>query len=531
LAHLIGPELVPDFASGYKAFWRKNSVGIPDPERKGTPVSVFVGLAGITLEVAAGLDFATLGPDEAKQAATYALYELSSLPDWLADLMATHQTAVRETLSAAIALEWDASNRWPHIISQVPYQPVSVAAVLREKVLALLEDRQPMAPKVLHSAANAVLSSADRVTPVAQVAKNRVEELQGSGDERLKEWLRLWAHLAPMEAASWFDARTTASPGSALDLFTEVAGLLGEDFDERRSRIGGSSLMNPPALARWAALLVEKIRLDHDTKHNRIYRPQSRYHAQDFRNLCLHRLSRDPSPLARGALSEIAETPALAAYRQYARRLLGEQLQVAAEAAAPAWSEQDVLQAEQGDEKPPRSLEELFRLVRAHLEDLAEMIENDEFRYGRLFDGRTRERELQLWVASCLKRRARGLYSVVRENVVADDKEVDITAAAPGVGQVPIEIKPAKHSGPDLERGIRRQLIGRYMTQVDRRFGVFLIVRHSPKRGWKVGGGVKDLMGLVDYLREYAEGVARPLGRSVAVAAIDIEGGLKPEPK
>jgi hypothetical protein len=64
---------------------------------------------------------------------------------------------------------------------------------------------------------------------------------------------------------------------------------------------------------------------------------------------------------------------------------------------------------EQGDERVPRSVSELSRLVRRHLEHVHQLIANDDFSYRALFQANTKERELQSWVASCLRERARGL--------------------------------------------------------------------------------------------------------------------------
>lgn len=202
---------------------------------------------------------------------------------------------------------------------------------------------------------------------------------------------------------------------------------------------------------------------------------------------------------------EMQTDPKLGGIRTVVDRLLKRQQEAAVEASVPRWTEEDVLRLEQNDEKLPRSLDELFELVKAHLLHVHDLIANDDFSYRELFGPRgndkekTKEREIQLWVASCLRQRARGLYSVVRENVVNDDKEVDISAFAAGVGHVPVEIKPlGDYSATALVEIVERQLLGQYMQPPDRRCGILLLVRRDDRK-WRLGGKqvtLPDLVGM-----------------------------------
>jgi hypothetical protein len=113
----------------------------------------------------------------------------------------------------------------------------------------------------------------------------------------------------------------------------------------------------------------------------------------------------------------------------------------------------------------------------------------------------------------------------MRENVVAHDKEVDISAAVPGVGQVPIEIKPAnRYSLKELEVTIRDQLLGRYMTQHDRTKGVLLLVSHKPKT-WRPGGRELNFRELVERLQRFARDLGTNVGKEMAVHGIDVASG------
>ncbi len=522
LAQVIEDDLISDFVHGYKALWRRQEVELPDPDDRSILVRVVAGLGGLTLEAADGLDFATLTPDEAGRAARYALYELNGFPEWFSDLLDAHEPVVRAVLSAAIEREWRSSSDSLTILRYAPYAREREAVVLRDIALQLLDRDAPATAHTLHSAINAVLLSSDGVEPVLRTARSGAAGHEDASDPRLAEWLRGWAHLAPDEAATWFEGRLAADVKAAEKLLIEVAALLEKDFDHAGSPVAASRLMSPTALERWIALLFGRVRPDDDIRADGFL--GSRHHAQDFRHRCLSQLSNDPSPSARAALTRVTGHPSFAGLATYATRLLRHQHRVAAEAAATPWTEGDLVAVERGDERPPRSLDELFALVRSHLVDVARVVETDDFSYRDLFPTDTDERRIQLWAASTLRQRSRGLYEVVRENVVDDDKEVDITAAAAGVGQVPIEIKPAArgYSASDLESTIEDQLIGRYMTQHDRTMGILLLVRHRPKR-WRIDGTMRDFSYLAEHLRKHGRAIGSAHGKTIAVATIDIE--------
>ena len=166
-----------------------------------------------------------------------------------------------------------------------------------------------------------------------------------------------------------------------------------------------------------------------------------------------------------------------------------------------------------------------------HLDSLANELENSEFSYRDLFTPGTKEREIQQWAASRLESQAGDLYSVVRENVVDKDKEVDITVCVDGVAKVPIEIKPSggDYSCNDLEACVRDQLLGQYMTQHDRNHGVFLFVHHKPKPiGWDIGDTKGcNVDALMEHLRAFATEVAKPHGKTIAVKLINIQDTRK----
>jgi hypothetical protein len=517
LAEAVGEDLVPVFVAGFKACWRKQAVDAPDPAASGRPLKVLAGLVGLILEVTDGLDFGALRNDEAERVATYALYELNGFPEWFEALLAAHPQPVKSVLEKAVTLEWNSDSESVGVLPYAPYSPATISRVLADLALQLLEQRQPRTRAVLARALDAVLLLEHAATRARAVVAAALQAAQIE-DAGLALWLRVSAHLAPLEAAQWFEVHIKTHASRARSLFREVVLLLDEDLVERRSRIENSAFMTPASLERWL-MLFHTITASSDSSVDSSS-SSTGDDATRFRDRCLDVLARDPSLAARAALVRVTKDTSFPNTR-YAEHLIATQRSVATEQAAVAWTEYDILAAESRDERSPRTLSELFALVRSHLRDVARVLEDDEFSYRDLFTD-AQEREIQLWVASTLRQRARGLYSVVRENVLDDDKEVDITAVADGVGQVPIEIKPIfKLSAPALVAFIKGQLVGRYMTQHDRTCGVFLLVSLKPKK-FRIDGQLVGLSGLMKHLQHHTEELGLRIGKEIAIETVTI---------
>lgn len=520
LRQYVGEEYVQLFLRGMAACWKKADISVHAPEGGSTNHDM-LALTGLAIAVRAGLDVSTLTPGDAQRAARLGLHELNSLPFWYGDLARAHPEAVHSAVSEVVALEWLCAKEYHGVLRFASYTDREVAELTREIVLNFLAEGPPAHPRTLHYAVNAILTSTLQTPRVVAFVRREIERAAGATPDA--DWLRLWAHVEPEAAADWFTARANADRAATLTTLLATAALLEKDLDEHHGPPVTSAIMAPRPLGRWARLLLSMVRPDDDVRIPGAHYRVDRDYARDLRHRCLSRLASNPSSEARAILLKLRADPALGTERDRLDWLLAEQYAVAIEAAPVKWTEDDVLRMERGDEKLPRTLSELFRLVQAHLRHVHRLVANDDFSYRDLFLRKgIKEREIQLWVASCLRERARGLYSVVRENVVDDDKEVDISAFAPGVGHVPIEIKPlGEYSVPALEKVMTQQLLGRYMQPPDQRYGVLLLVRRD-KTSWRIGKKTSNLDAVVEHLRAHAAEVGQEHGKEIHVAVIDL---------
>ncbi|MFZ5895588.1 MAG: hypothetical protein ACOY0T_31310 [Myxococcota bacterium] len=518
LEELVGEELSASFAIGFKACWRKQRVPLPVPGEKGTLYVLLAGLTGLTLDIRDGLHLSSLTNAEAELAARYALLEMNSFPYWFEDLLAARPATVRQVLEDVLRSEWTASCEHHGIMRFASHASPKVASVMRSVVLGLLETVPNEHPIILRAAAGALLTSTDEGPRIARAVRARLGAAEAA--EAPTELLRVWAHFEPIEAADWLESVRLKSATDFDSLTHRLAEVLGYDLESDTKPL--TPLTTPRSLERWIKLLDAAVRPTSDeSKRTSFDLPDARDDAQDLCRRLVKRLAQNPSVDAYSALGRLRADSALGPHLRL-DDAAEQQLARAVENAAAPWTESDILAVEGGDDRRPRSLQGVFALVERHLARVAELVENDDFSYRDLFTESTREREIQLWVASTLKLVAGDFYSVVRESTVDDDKEVDIHAFADGLGRVPIEIKPlGPYSFNQLEECIRDQLYGKYMKPEAVRYGFLLAVRHTMKR-WEVDDRLVGFRDLIDALQTFAREFGARHDKIIKVVTIDM---------
>ena len=525
LAETVGEELVPVFLRGLKSYWRKNAVAIPNPSSNTILSSDMAGLTGLTLEIDDGLDLRSLSPEEARLAAIYAFHELNVFPFWFEDLVASQPAVVEGVMREVISRIWLASDEKPTLLAFGSYTAKPVAALMRTIVLDLAESSAPASRQTLEDAIDTLLTSGEGRPRVLNIA-NKGLAIDSAHDARLSQWLRLLAHVDPLAAADRVESLRITDVARYKQILETLANLLQHDLSDRRVTSIVTAMKSPHALGAWLRLLLLGISPEQDIEYPRgkAHFEGARDRAQAFRDRCLSRLRENTTEAAHDVLTTLAADPTLASYRWAILPAIEFQLQVARDAVARAWSEDEILAVERRDERQPQTLDDLLALVRSHIAYIDRLISNDDFSYRDVFDAthkKIHEREIQLWAASNLQERARGLYSVVRENAVDDDKEVDISALA-SVGQVPIEIKPlGPYSFSALQKVIVDQLLGQYMQPPERRCGVLLLVRRERER-WRIHNRWGDLHELRSALQKHAREISQQYGKTIVVEVIDL---------
>jgi hypothetical protein len=521
LHEVAGPELTACFRAGLKACWRGKDVPLPKPN--GIPAVAVLGLTGLTLDFQEGLTAASLTPLEGELAARYGLHEINGFPAWFEDLRAAHPAAVRSTLTQAVADEWQSTHPLAGVIGRASYTTPELAALIGDAVFDQMDTPLVESGRV-QVIANALLwcrSPTDQV--VAAVRKQAVTSEAKSPREQAA-WTRTWGHIDPRDCGAWLEELGAEAPQRFADVMVEAAALLEDDF-EIRDLASRSALMTPEALELWIPLLFRAVRPEDDLHRKGGFTPTSRDEAQRFRGRCTRALALNPSARGAKTLRTLRARPDLAQYQAWFVRLSESQLGVAAEAVTSAWTESDVCAVERGDERRPKTVQELHLLVQRHLEKLRRLAIDDDFSYPGLFRPETPERDLQRWVASNLVLIGRGLYSIDREGALRDEKRADITARVPGVGRLPVELKPAGGKTlKDLMAAVSEQLYALYMVPQEVTHGVLVVLRNRSTQVWRVDGELVDFEKVIVTLRAFAADYGRSRGKVITVTAIDLVG-------
>jgi hypothetical protein len=532
LVELVGEELAEDCLVGFASSWRKQAVPIPEAGASSTPVVLLVALTGVTVEYQRGMRLSNLTSTEAATAAKLAMYELNSFPSWLEELARAHPEAVNLVLRETISREWDRAAECHGVLRFAPYQVPTVATMMKAIVLELAKLRSPAHSKTAHYAANALLILPVESEAVSALAARFVTQLENDLDARA-EWARVWVHAAPCRAAEWFAEKLKTDSEDAGLLIGRLAGMLGRDFEREAGRVA-SRFLTEASIRAWLPLLVDNVRPEHDIQHQGGHVVGERDDAQDLRDRCLSALAKEGSPESYGVLESLRQTQSNEAYRANIERALIAHQAYAAEAAAEPWSIERILEFERARDATPSSRPALFALVRRHIRQIAGSQQEGEFSYRELFehlahatpsDERANRVELtiQRWVASTLQLVSRGLYTVVREAEKKDQKRVDICATVPGIGQVPIEIKPiGRYSLADLKETIEVQLLGDYMRPQEVTHGLLLLVRLVEKKhqlGENRDGSFAELLAA---LSEFADAFTVTRGKVISVEAISL---------
>lgn len=183
----------------------------------------------------------------------------------------------------------------------------------------------------------------------------------------------------------------------------------------------------------------------------------------------------------------------------------------------------DALAQHRRDLLPRLSAGDLHRIVLRRLRDLAHDLQHGDVTDRYLFRPETDEEAVQNWLAGRLRDRARGRYTVHREEQVADRKRPDLRLYAPGVAAPAcIEIKIAgRWSGNELLTILDDQVVGQYLRDRHSRHVILLLVDTGGQKHWQIPDGRLDFPGLVTRLQNQAAALA---ARHPDVDSLDVVG-------
>gem|GEM_PF-5002771 len=518
----LDPDVLDAVEAGLIAVWRAMEPKFPEPGK--IWVSQRLALLGFQFARKAGLKLEALSDDDVRRATIFALSSLNRLPKYLEDLARTHEHVVRCAIEEAIASEWNHPSDVHGAFRLMDGVGPAFEAIAKGIVLSLLATGSPRNAASRRYAVDVLLTSASNKAAIL-TAIEREREAPFSTD-----WWRLWANFDPLAAA---EATAALWEEGRHEEVTALLGELANDAEERKERPFARIEGEP--LVRWYAVglrcAAPEIGHEDAPLKLKVVRPETRF-TRELKRM----VERSTSITTRTALKSFLRDcgPEWYADVDWTTQ---QQLAALVNDQRAKWTEADILALEAGDEKQPRTHEELFAMVQKHLRELHTEMLNGDFSYRELFrrDPNLTDREnyglhesdLQRWAAAWLDHRARRLYSVVREPQKPNGNMVDIAANVPGIAQVPIEIKPlgkypTSYSIKDLRKTIDDQLIGKYMRMPNAMCGVLLLISVTGKEWKDETGATIDRDALLQKLTEHAQAAGAKLGKQIAVCHIDL---------
>ena len=482
----------------FRALWRANPPMLwsarPVDEKRSIRDDWVHGLTGISAEAATPGWTASLSPSEARTAAAYATIELNGFAPFIADLATSHPAEVEDVIGGEVSSELNvgADHRNLSTLRNLAYSDGDLRRTFVPRLLAILKswptnftaDTEPRwsdhLDKVLRIL-SAATDDADRMTIARECADCYKANPLGL---LALVWLRGLFQFDAVRGAQVLireieGGRDAGSADRAIETFAALFSRRDAVAFEVEDRAQRARLLEQ--LVRYAYAFVRR---EDDQVHEGAYTPNTRDRAEEARNLLLSMLLDTPGPDAQRALLKLADEDDFAHFADYLRFQARQRAAIDAEFSPH--DPEDVVALDTRHEAPPRDSRELFDVMKDRLEDLAHDLAHHDFTIRPTLRGIRTEPEIQPFLARWFLDRANGVYVVNREDEVADGKHPDIRlSVVNGNLKAVVEVKIADNwTLTDLERALRKQLVGQYLRHASCRAGCLLLTYHGRKPYW-----------------------------------------------
>lgn len=501
IAQAFGEDMARRATEAFQQYWRTIHPAlwterVPE-ERNSTPWVWFYGLCGIAAEASSPKWAAQLTSTDAKAAARYATLELNGFPAWLAALVKERPTEVDAVLGAELTAQIALAQDYQHLpmLQDLTHAEDSVKRLLAPRCQAALMNwpatfaDDEARKRSLHNLSQVLQVLADAAPSTAHsiIAAECARRFAAAPEDQLGlVWLRGLFRFNPVTGARKLQqglaaVKRAARPQRAVELLASLFG----DREGIPLAIQDNAI-RAIILKRMLIAAYQYVRPRDDKRHEGIYTPNTRDHAESARSFLLQTLLDTPGPEVRNVILELAGNPLFAHFPDRLRYLARER--AAKDAEFEPFSAAQIAELESNLEMPPHDRDRLFEVMMDRLDDLARDIAHHDFTDRRTVRTIKHEPEMQRYLARRLEDMAKGAYIVTREDEVADAKKTDIRIAArQGNHRAAIEVKIAdkRWTIADFERALRNQLVGQYLRHKICKAGCLLLTYDGSKKYWQ----------------------------------------------
>ena len=416
--------------------WRQVHPTLPsersESERRTYLARWQLGLAGLYAEAEDPSWPTKLTEEEARLAARYAPIELNGLPLWMESLVETHPEAVDAVLGNE--LNWElkrehGADGHVMLLQDINHASESVARLFLPRLRVWLEEDGG----VVDGESNLVAAS-ERLRQILGTAlKHGDDDTRACAHavalQRLQEdpplqivlvWLPTLMHVDPELGVSVLEERIRSVEPARL---TEAVRCFAVLFSDQQPHIDLKvSAFTPQLLLQLLRLAYRHIRPVDDVRHEGVYSPDTRDHAQNARNAIVSALLNAKGEEAWAAKLQMANDPLCAHFKD--RIIAVAEECWAQEVDGDAYDHKQAIALDKTGESPASTNEAMFAIMSDRLEDLDELLLLD-ISPRELWAKITDEKLMRREIARELTNAANGLYTVDQEAVTADEKETN----------------------------------------------------------------------------------------------------------
>lgn len=533
LEPMFGTAVVSALHDAFIAFWRQWTPTLRNerPLDKRNIISSHdcIGIVGVTLEAASRVSWATsLSYDEAVRAAVYATLEFGGFPSWLVHLAKAKPDAVREVLTRTIAPELKITETTDRCLAleNISRANVLVSSLLADHLFDHISQNEDIPPQVLGTLLQILSIGYKKTGTLVTLLCDRFFRESNVVQESL--YLAVLFELDSGQAISALETKLAIlSEENQAALVQQVLPKL---FDGRRGNGNFRPGIIPfSILEQLVCIAFRTIRFEDDNDHSvgQDYSPDELDDAESARSALFTVFIKTPGVATFDAIHRLMDNKIISIKRKknfqnYARD------RAECDSEPAPWTSPEVYKFESDSQSVPRNSFDLQRLILRRLSDLQYELLNADYAQGATVARLPKEVDIQNWMADYFRKGQGQSYSIEREPHVAEEKEPDIRFRAKASdANVPLEIKVAESwTLRQLEDALKIQLIGRYLRDLNNRWGIMLLV-HQKKRskGWQAAAGnwlTFDQM--ITHLRFQARTIAaeNPTSPQVEIAFINV---------
>jgi hypothetical protein len=517
VASALSPEFARNAANAVDQLWQQDRDLLPREYNESQLSTFLTGIDSLAAFAERENWTSTISEQQAVIAAQYCIRCDNEFPRFFDSLFSNFPNSVLGVLKSELQIQLSGSELRQHssLLHKLLYGPKTLQEKLSDELSLIVMNW----PHITDGAAMTnldhclqILSGLEMQQDKATLITHLVKRLSDFDERQTRQSIfHALFRLEPKTAAEVLLKRYKSSTHQDDDARQDLAHLFSHrlGLDYRLVQVNEPELL--ANLVRWAYRIAPPQAITNDERV--MGEPES------ARGLMLNRLLGFPGSKAYAARAELANQPEFSHFKD---KLLQFSIEQAARDSEPeALSVQNIKSFLDKSNFPPVTRDQIFELMLEHVETIEHNLQHDDFSLLSTVQKADSEKDVQIYVANCLRASLENLCNVAREEDVADDKEPDIRLhSRSGEQKAVVELKLADKDWTlaDYEDALRFQIVEKYLRHEHCRAGCLLIALKNKDRLWKPDGAKLCFDDLIGHLSKYARALEQEKGFTIKLA-------------